>query len=133
MRKKGVFSFINYLLYLVLGGGAAIYVNAVIDKKIEAGGDFESVMLAGLLMLLYFAVIYGGVGVLLKGIHMISGWGLFGLVCMLLDFWAIDLWLNVLLPSGDIGEIKDMLFAIVPLIFSVISLISNALSLRKKG
>jgi hypothetical protein len=133
MRKKGVFSFINYLLYVVLGGGAAIYVNAVIDKKIEAGGDFESVMLAVLLMLLYFAVIYGGVGVLLKGIHMVSGWGLFALVCMLLDFWAIDLWLNVLLPSGDIGEIKDMLFAIVPLIFSVISLISNALSLRKKG
>ena len=85
MRKNGGFSFICYLLYLVGGLGFAIY------SYIAAQGA-EGLDGLGYALLMIVGLIAGGVGLVelvLKLLHMATGWGFFGFLCMLVDIAVV--------------------------------------------
>lgn len=136
MTKKGLFSFILYMLYLFFGGGMTIYNSIAIDKQNQAGGNINSIGLAVLMIFGIILAVYGLAGIILKGIHMISGLGFFAFLCVLLDLAAIYFWIIFLLPSGDLSALGGMTFAdflpsVIPLSLSAVSLISNIRSMRR--
>ena len=136
MRGRGIFSFIVYLLYLLFGGGLAIYMMIAAEKHNEAGGGWDGIGIALLLVFGICLAAYGLVGVVLKGVHLGTGWGFFAFLCILLDLLAMLCWLSAVLPAGDITGIfsadpADLLPALIPIAISLVSLISNAKSMRK--
>ncbi len=135
MKRGGKFSFIVYLLYLLFGGGLVVYVKIVTETKELEGG--EGIGLAVLLILGVALAAYGLAGVILKGIHMASGWGFFGFLCILLDIFAILAWISTALPAGDFSSVylPDLLYDLAPLALpislSVSSMVSNIRSLGR--
>ena len=135
MTKKGVFSFILYLLYLFVGGAIAVYNNVAIEKNNEAGGNVNSIGLAIVLIFGILLAAYGLAGIILKGIHLISGWGFFAFLCVLLDLAAICIWIDALAPSGALfslgNTLTDFLLILVPISLSALSVVSNIRSMRR--
>lgn len=134
MRKIGIVPFVIYLIYFLGGGGMAIYNYIAIQKHNAEGGGLEGL---GLAILFIIGIIFGAaglVGVILKGIHMGTGWGFFGFLCFLLDIAFIVVFISMVLPGGnnvDAATIEDILPVIPFISGSVIAGICNVASMRR--
>ncbi len=132
--RKGVFSFVVYILYTLFGGGMVLYNYIAIQKHNAEGGGWEGL---GLAILFILGIIFGAaglVGVILKGIQLGTGWGFFGFLCILLDLVFIGAFISVVLPGGnnvEAAQLSDMLPMVPFVAASAASLVSNAISLRR--
>ena len=128
MKKSLIPSLIVYILYTLLGGGMAVYNYIAIQKHNAEGGGLEGL---GLAILLIVGIVIFGVGIIgliLKLIHIKSGWGFFGVLCLLLDILCVgSLMYYFALEIQNIDEALLLLAVLVP---SSVSLISNAFSLK---
>lgn len=133
MRKCGVFSFVVYLLYTLAGGGMVLYNYIAIQKHNAEGGGIEGLGLALLFVLGIICGAAGLVGVILKLIHMKSGWVLFGLLCIALDLVFVAAWISMTAPGGNMDQIvfNDILPVIPFILISLASAVTNAISLKK--
>lgn len=133
MRKCGVFSFVVYLLYTLAGGGMVLYNYIAIQKHNAEGGGIEGLGLAFLFVLGIICGAAGLVGVILKLIHMKSGWVLFGLLCIALDLVFVAAWISMTAPGGNMDQIvfNDILPVIPFILISLASAVTNAISLKK--
>lgn len=132
MKKSGKLSLIVYILYTLFGLGMIIYSKISIDKLNASGGGLEGL---GLAIVLVIGIVLGAAGliaVVLKLIHIKSGWILFGILCILADLVFIGAFISAASPAGDISQLKlDDVLPVIPFIVaSIASLISNVKSLK---
>lgn len=129
MRKVGMVSFVIYLLYTLIGGGMAIYNYIAIQKHNLLGDRLEVIGLAILFALSLIVLGVGVLGLILKGIHLGTGWVLFGLLCMILDFACVAVIWTELVAGAD--NLTNGLICIALSIPSVISFGCNLRSLAR--
>ncbi len=129
MRKVGMVSFVIYLLYTLLGGGMAIYNYIAIQKHNSDGDGLGALALAILFFLSLIVLGVGVLGLILKGIHLGTGWVLFGLLCMILDFACVAVIWTELVAGAD--NLTNGLICIALSIPSVISFGCNSRSLAR--
>ena len=129
MRKVGMVSLVVYLLYTLLGGGMMIYNYIAIQKHNAEGGGLEGIGLAFLFILSVIVLAIGVLGLVLKGIHLGTGWVLFGLLCMILDFACVAVIWTELVAGAD--NLTNGLICIAISIPSVISFGCNSRSLAR--
>ena len=121
MRKSVGLSLPVYILYLIGGIGLAIYhyIAAQNSENWEPLGHV-------LIMIVYLCVAAVGlVSLIFKGIHIASGFGLFGFICALIDIAVIVFFVMTIASSGT-G------ISVLPIVFislSGISMISNIKSM----
>ena len=127
--RRGLLSFVVYLIYTLLGGGTAIYNYIALQKHNAEGGGLEGLGLAILLIagIIVFAI--GLVGLIFKSLHMNKGWRFFGVLCLLLDVACVIIYLYLFLGEGMTPVDTLGIFAVA--IPSILSAISNLLSLRR--
>lgn len=131
MRKSGFVSFIIYLIYALFGGGLALY-NYIKAENHESG--WEGLGYAILLILGIILCAAGLLGVILKGIHLGTGWGFFGFLCILLDVAFVVVFISMVLPGGNNAQaatLEDILPAIPFLSATFISFVFNIASMRR--
>ena len=132
--RKGVFSFVIYIIYARLGGGMVLYNYIAIQKHNAEGGGLEGI---GLALLFVIGIILGAaglLGVILKGIQLGTGWGFFGFLCMILDLVFIGAFISMVLPSGnniEAAQLSDFLPMVPFIAASFGSFIANAISLKR--
>ncbi len=132
MKRRSA-SLVVYILYTLLGISMFLYNLIAAEKHNQQGGGWEGV---GIALLLVFGVIIAAVGllgVIIKLIHLASGWGFFGFLAILLDIGIILTVISVALPGGnnlEAAEITDFLPIIPFIAASLTSLVSNIRSLR---
>jgi hypothetical protein len=128
MKKSLIPSLIVYILYTLFGGGMVVYNYIAIGKHNAEGGGLEGL---GLALLMIVGIVIGGVGLIgliFKLIHIKSGWGFFGFLCLLLDILCVGaVFYYFALEIQNIGEALLLLAVLIP---SNISLISNLISLK---
>ena len=130
MRKSGIVSFLVYLIYVLGGGGLALYNYIKIENHEEG---WEGLGYAVLLILGIVLGAAGLLGVILKGIHLGTGWGFFGFLCILLDIAFVVVFISMVLPGGNNVEaatLEDILPAIPFLSATFISFVFNIASMR---
>ena len=126
--KRGIFSLICYIFYTLAGGFLAIYSRLEIDRINASGGGWEGLGAAVVMILGIIVLAVGLAGLLFKGLHMGTGWGFFGFLCMLIDLAVI-----VVLVS-NMFEGESFVFNPAGGIFcgiSAISMVSNFESMRR--
>ena len=128
MKKAGVLSFICYLLYLLGGAGLALYSKIMIDDLNANGGGWEGLGHAIVLILGIILAGVGLVGVILKGIHLKTGWGLFGVLCILFDLACVAVLAIAMTSEGEVSS--DFLSVLPFAIPSAVALVGNILSLK---
>ena len=125
MRKSGGFSLFVYLFYLVCGLGLGIYFYIAAQNA----EGWDGLGYALLLVVCAVAAGVGLLGLLLKLIHVGTGWGFFGFLCMLVDL-AVIAYIAYVCYDGGLNSSAIVLFGL-PIIFSVGSFISNIKSLGR--
>lgn len=125
--RRGILSFIFYILYTLTGGGLAIYAKIEADRIQASGGGWEGLGAAILLILGIIVAGVGLVGVLFKALHLGTHWGIFGFICLLLDVAIIVVLVSNMFESGSFvfNPLGGILCGI-----SAISMVSNFESLR---
>lgn len=127
--KRGIFSFILYLICTALGGALFIYAKIEADRINNSGGGWEGL---GVAVLLILGVVVGAVGLaglLFKGLQLGTGWGIFGFLCILIDLVVI-LALVSNMFSGEGSFAFNPVSAIICGLFGI-SAVSNFESLRR--
>ena len=125
MRRGGVLSFVCYLIYLLGGLGLALY--SYISAQNAEGWDG-----LGYALLMVLGLIGGAVGlvsVILKLIHMGTGLGFFGFLCMLIDIAVIALIVCSIIDGGGVSDPGNYILIAPIIALSSVSLISNLTSL----
>ena len=131
MRKSGIVSFLVYLIYVLGGGGLALYNYIKIENHEEG---WEGLGYAVLLILGIVLGAAGLVGVILKGIHLGTGLGFFGFLCILLDLAIIVAFIVMVIPGGnniDATTLEDILPALPFLAVGFTSFVFNIASMRR--
>ena len=127
MKKGGLLSLIVYILYTLGGGGLALYCRIGIDNVNNNGGGWEGL---GLAIVMIVGLVFGAAGLvatILKLIHMKSGWGFFGVLCILVDIAFIGVFVSSMIENG---LTLDAVYAILFIGASLASLIANIKSMR---
>ena len=127
--KRGIFSLICYILYTIAGGALSIYGKLEADRINESGGGWEGLGAALVFVVGLILLGVGLLGLLLKGLHMGIGWGIFGFACILYDL-AIIIALASTMFSGSGNFDFNPIVAIMCSIQGI-SLVSNFESLRR--
>lgn len=133
MRRGGVFALITYILYTLLFGGLTLMfyyeMDKLKDEKLFGALTLIFVVLIGLCVSLAFC---GLVAVVLKLLHMATGWLIFGIPCILIDVYAVFSVASSIKEIAFSGEpyTVEVFIMLIPIIFSVGALISNIRSLR---
>ena len=128
--RKGIFSFVIYIIYALLGGGMMVYNYIAIQKHNAEGGGWEGL---GLAILFIIGIILGAaglLGVILKGIQLGTGWGFFGFLCVILDLVCVAVLVSQVFMNESV-EILEAWPVIAITVLPVISCITNAISIRK--
>lgn len=126
--KRGIFSLICYILYTLAGVGLLIYSKIEIDRINASGGGLEGIAAAILLIVGIAVGVVGVAGLLFKSLHLGTGWGIFGFVCILVDLIVIFALISGMFEGGKFEF--NSLGAIVSVI-SAISMVSNCRSLKR--
>ncbi len=133
MRKGGVFALITYILYTLLFGGLYIallkWLESIEDEELYPVALVILVVIAGACLAL---AIGGLVAVVLKLLHMVTGWLIFGIPCVLIDIYSVLSAISVFVEMASTGELftGGILIMLIPMVFSVGALISNIKSLQ---
>ena len=127
--RRGILSFIIYVLYTLAGGGLALYAKLEIDRINANGGGWEGLGAAVVLIVGLVVGAVGLAGLLFKGLHLGTGWGLFGFICILIDIVIIVALVSNMF-EGEGSFVFNPVSAIICGI-SGISLVSNFESLRR--
>lgn len=129
MRKVGIFSILHYLAYFLIG---------VCIIRALSGSDAEMYdnIAAGILVLFSLLFLsYGGIGLLLNLLRLIFRLPFFGVLCMLFDLHGIIGWISLCTFSAEIIPAEYLsymaVFPAVAITAAVLSLVSNALTLKK--
>ncbi len=126
--KSGILSLLCYGLYALGGGGMAVYYYIALQKFNENGGGLEGIGYVILFVLGLIVCAAGILGLILKGLHIGTGWLLFGLLCLLFDVICVGfVWFYSIAESTVITEAAPFLILTIP---QIISLISNGASLK---
>lgn len=125
--RRGILSFVIYTIYTLLGGGTAIYNYIAVQKHNEAGGGFDGLGLAILMIAGIIVFGIGALGLILKSLHMKTGFALFGLLCFALDVACVLVFMYLFL--GESGSINDTLVIVGVAIPSMLSALSNLKSM----
>jgi hypothetical protein len=74
----------------------------------------------------------GLVAVVLKLLHMVTGWLIFGIPCILIDIYSVLSAISAVMEMASTGEqySSGILIMLIPMVFSVGALISNIKSLK---
>ncbi len=127
MRKSGGFSLIGYIIYLLGGLGLVLY-------SYLAAPNAEGWEGLGIAVLIVLGIIIAGVGLVglvLKLLHMGTGAGFFGFLCVLVDLLVIGVMVYSLIDGGISTENLDsIIFPGVVGVISIGSLISNIKSMK---
>ena len=126
MKKGGTFSLVCYIIYTLIGVAALIYNRL----GIENAEGWDSI---GYALLFAVAIVFAGasaVGLVLKLLHMGTGFGLFGFLCILVDIAFVLFFAGASIE--DIGglDISALAITIPIILISIGSLISNIRSLK---
>ncbi|MBQ7326616.1 MAG: hypothetical protein IJW93_03960 [Clostridia bacterium] len=131
MRKFGIISLLNYLLYLVGGIVITQALSSFTDEQV-----YDNIAAGIFSLLAIFLILFGIVATVLKLVHLCSGWTIVGLLCVLIDIFALVIWINIGLFFADsalsVGvEIGKIITLFIPAVASFISLACNAISIRR--
>ena len=127
MRRNGILALIIYSLGVAAGGFLAIWAYAelqVIENSSEPG--WEAVGAAIIIALGLFIALPSGVSLILKIIQLITGFKIFGVLCMILDVVVIASLVYNILTTTDNGNTLVEAATIIP---TSLAFISNAFSL----
>lgn len=131
MRKFGIISLLNYLLYLVGGIVITQALSGLTDEQV-----YDNIAAGIFSLLAIFLILFGIVATALKLVHLCSGLTIVGLLCVLIDIFALVIWINIGLFFADsalsVGvEIGKIITLFIPAVASFISLACNAISIRR--
>lgn len=131
MRKFGIISLLNYLLYLVGGIVITQALSGLTDEQV-----YDNIAAGIFSLLAIFSILFGIVATVLKLVHLCSGWTIVGLLCVLIDIFALVIWINIELFFADSAlsagvEIGKIIPLFIPAVASFISLACNAISIRR--
>lgn len=131
MRKFGIISLLNYLLYLVGGIVITQALSGFTDEQV-----YDNIAAGIFSLLAIFLILFGIVATVLKLVHLCSGWTIVGLLCVLIDIFALVIWINIELFFADSAlsagvEIGKIIPLFIPAVASFISLACNAISIRR--
>ena len=131
MRKFGIISLLNYLLYLVGGIVITQALSGFTDEQV-----YDNIAAGIFSMLAIFLILFGIVATALKLVHLCSGWTIVGLLCVLIDIFALVIWINIEFFFADSAlsagvEIGQIITLFIPAVASFISLACNAISIRR--
>lgn len=137
MKKRGIVAFIVYLLGCLVAGVMMVW--AYIEAQNIPENDVENWEGLGVAILILIGLIIGvpcAVRLVLKFIHMVSGWKLFGVACILADIVIILYWMGAHLIFGYsinhwidnmlcVSGIIQIVLCAVPNVFAMISNIAS--------
>jgi len=127
MRRGGGFALITYILYTLFFGGIAVFT-AIALKNDNGSAGIGGIGVALGIMIIASLAVGGLFAIILKLIHMATGWFIFGILCAIIDIRAVY---TLALSIIDVGAINGVtLVLVVPLVFAVGALVSNVKSLR---
>lgn len=140
MKRGGVFALITYILYTLLYGGLSLALLHWMENY-EGEGIGAVAFIIVLILGLYVALaIAGFVAVILKLLHMVTGWLIFVIPCILIDAYSVlsiisSVFTDAYTVITTEGVNTETIIALavgmlVPLLFSVGALISNIRSLK---
>ena len=132
MKKVGILSLIVYILYTLGGGALALYSKIGIDKVNANGGGWEGL---GFAIILIVGILFGGYGLvatIFKLVHMATGWGFFGVICLLMDIALVSTFSIAFAETVSAEGLSDTSsLLIIPFVLvSMVSFVANLKSLR---
>ena len=133
MKRGGIFALITYIIYTLLYGGLTLMFYYEIDKlKDEELFGALAFIFVVLIVLCVSLAIGGLVAVVLKLLHMATGWLIFGIPCILIDIYSVLSAISAVMEMASTGELysSGILIMLIPMVFSVGALISNIRSLK---
>lgn len=141
MRRGGIFALITYIIYTLLYGGLTLMFYYEVDKlKDEQLFAVFALIFLVLITLCVSLAIGGLVAVILKLLHMVTGWVIFVIPCILIDAYSVLSVISYVFTDAYAvftaeGVNTETIIALavgmlVPLFFSAGALISNIKSLQ---
>ena len=140
MKKGGVFALITYILYTLLYGGLTLALLNWIENYEGEDLGYGGIIIILVLGLCVALAIGGLVAVILKFLHMVTGWVIFVIPCILIDAYSVlsvissvftDVYTVIITQGVSVETIIALAVGmLVPLFFSAGALISNIKSLK---
>ena len=128
MRRGGIFALVTYIIYTLLCGGLAFaFYDEIKNPDSQLSGTAALVMLL-VWGLVVSCAIGGFIAVILKLLHMATGWLIFGIPCILIDIGTVGSALSSIVELGSYSG--ETIILLIPLAVSVGALISNIKSLK---
>ena len=140
MRRGGIFALITYILYTLLYGGLTLALLNWIENYEGEDLGYGGIIIILVLGLCVALAIGGLVAVILKFLHMVTGWVIFVIPCILIDAYSVlsvissvftDVYTVIITQGVSVETIIALAVGmLVPLFFSAGALISNIKSLK---
>ena len=140
MKRGGVFALITYIIYTLLYGGLTLALLNWTENYEGEDLGYGGLIIVLILGLCVALAIGGLVAVILKLLHMVTGWVIFVIPCILIDAYSVLSVISsvftevytVIITQGVNTEtiIALAVGMLVPLFFSAGALISNIKSLK---
>ena len=89
MRRGGIFALITYILYTLLYGGLTLALLNWIENYEGEDLGYGGIIIILVLGLCVALAIGGLVAVILKFLHMVTGWVIFVIPCILIDAYSV--------------------------------------------
>ena len=132
--KRGILSFIIYTILFGIVGFLTLQLKLEIDANQGNYEGFEGLGAGlGLAIFLIFTIILA-IPFVLKLIHVISGWGFFGFLCVLVDIAFIGLLVYSVItsiPSGASFDFVGNLPILAGISAIAVALASDVMSLKR--
>ena len=132
--KRGILSFVIYTILLGIVGFLTLQLKFEIDTNQGNYEGFEGLGAGlGLAIFLIFTIILA-IPFVLKLIHVISGWGFFGFLCVLVDIAFVVLIVYSIItsiPSGATFDFVENLPILGVASAFVVALASDVMSLKR--
>ena len=140
MKRGGVFALITYIIYTLLYGGLTLILLNWIENYEGEDLGYAGLIIVLILGLCVALAIGGLVAVILKLLHMVTGWLIFVIPCILIDAYSVMSIISSVFTDAYAvftaeGVTVETIIALavgmlVPLFFSAGALISNIKSLQ---